>query len=164
MLDLGKPVEHYNFARSSLPSILEESISNFKTANSERQISCCLSSDELNIWGDPARLQQVFINLLRNAAQHSPENKDITIKVNPHYEQNKVSIEVIDRGSGIDSEILPHIFEPFYTTRQEGSGLGLGIVKRLTHLHGGDVSLQNNQNGPGCTATVILPLLKEEKS
>jgi PAS domain S-box-containing protein len=164
MLDLGKPVEHYNFARYSLPSILKESISNFRLGKLKQKILYSPPSDELLIWADPARLQQVFINLLRNAAQHSPEKSVITIKVEPLYEQNKVRIEMIDRGSGIDSETLPHIFEPFYTTRKEGSGLGLGIVKRLVHLHEGDVSLQNNHNSPGCTAKVLLPLLREEKS
>ncbi len=164
MLDLGKPVEHYNFARCSLPSILKESISNFRLGNPKQEILLAPSSGKLLIWADSARLRQVFINLLRNAAQHSPGKSVITIKVEPLYEQKKVRIEVIDRGSGIDSETLPHIFKPFYTTRKEGSGLGLGIVKRLVHLHEGDVSLQNNKNSPGCTAKVLLPLLKEEKS
>jgi signal transduction histidine kinase len=89
MLDLGKLAEHYNFARYLLPSILEESISNFRLGNPKQRISYSSPSGELLIWADPVRLQRVFINLIRNAAQHSPGNSAITTKVEPQYKQKK---------------------------------------------------------------------------
>ncbi len=163
MLELGKPVEHYDFSKASLLSIIHNAIESFEQANENRRILFNPPSQSMPVWADSVRLQQVFVNLLKNAAQHSPGSTPVTLSVS-FPEKERLRIEITDRGSGIDPYVLPHIFEPFYTTRKEGTGLGLGIVKRLVRLHGGDVALQNNEQQPGCTAVITLPLLSEESA
>jgi len=93
---------------------------------------------------DVKKLQQVFINLLDNAAQHSPEGGAITIESLQARATRRRS-GVADRGEGVPAEVLPHIFNTFFTTRRGGTGLGLNIVKHIVETHGGSISLSNNE-------------------
>jgi signal transduction histidine kinase len=70
-------------------------------------------------------------------------------------------MRVVDRGAGIAADILPRVFDTFFTTRRGGTGLGLAIVKHIIEKHGGSISLVNNDPPPGCTVTVALPVLEE---
>jgi two-component system sensor histidine kinase PilS (NtrC family) len=90
---------------------------------------------------DPARLRQIFWNLLLNAAQAMPEGGLINIAIRAL--DDLIVIEVQDQGSGIAAEDLPKVFDPFYTTRQGGTGLGLANVDRLVRLHNGRVSVRS---------------------
>jgi CheY-like chemotaxis protein len=112
--------------------------------------------------GDPARLQQVFWNLLTNAIKFTPRGGRVQVvleRVNSHLE-----VSVIDTGEGIRPEFLPHVFDRFRqadatTTRRHGGlGLGLSIVKQLVELHGGSVRAKSAGQGHGATFTVSLPL------
>ena len=114
-------------------------------------------SEQLEIHADSAKLQQVLLNLLDNAAQHSPEGSAIQLTV-CEPEGDQARIEVVDAGSGIPPEVLPRVFEPFVSKRKGGTGLGLSIVKRIVESHGGEVAIRNNEPPPGCTVEVSLPL------
>ena len=112
--------------------------------------------------GDPARLQQVVWNLLSNAVKFTPKGGKVQVlleRVNSHVE-----VSVIDTGSGIKPEFLPHVFDRFRqadssTTRRHGGlGLGLAIVKQLIELHGGGVRAKSPGEGQGSTFTLILPI------
>jgi signal transduction histidine kinase len=121
-------------------------------------------SDDVDIFvsADGPRLQQVFINLLENAAHHSPEGSEIHLVIEqPNDEWCKV--KVIDRGSGVPEELFSRIFEPFFSTRRGGTGLGLSIVKYVVENHGGTVMGYNNESVPGCTFEVKLPVEKSQK-
>jgi signal transduction histidine kinase len=98
------------------------------------------------------------VNLLQNARQHSPDDQPVRLDIDLPR-PSAIRIRIIDRGPGIDPEVLPRVFEPFYTTRKAGTGLGLSIVHRIVALHGGDIKLYNNDPGPGLTAEVWLPTL-----
>jgi signal transduction histidine kinase len=74
---------------------------------------------------------------------------------------NNIHIQVIDQGTGITPENLPHVFEPFYSTRKKGTGLGLSIVKHIIEAHGGAITILNNDPPPGCTVEVTLPYIQE---
>jgi len=106
---------------------------------------------------DVKKLQQVFINLLDNAAQHSPEGGAITIEILASKEY-AAEVRVADRGEGIPADVLPRVFDTFFTTRRGGTGLGLNVVKHIVETHGGSISLSNNEPPPGCTASLIFPL------
>ena len=115
----------------------------------------------LGIFGNSAKLKQVFLNLLENASQHSPENSEILVEVE-EQQNNTVIVKVVDRGTGLAPGILPEVFKPFFTTRTRGAGLGLSIVKSIVETHGGKIELLNNDPEPGLTATVSLPLAQED--
>jgi signal transduction histidine kinase/CheY-like chemotaxis protein len=117
---------------------------------------------------DPARLQQVLWNLLRNAAKFTPERGDIYVSIF-RVAAERVQIEVRDTGIGIPAEVLPKIFDAFeqgdanVTRRFGGMGLGLSISKALIEMHQGTIRAQTAGPGLGSTFTVELPLLTPEE-
>lgn len=126
------------------------------------RITSVLDSEAQPISGDPNRLQQIFWNLLSNAIKFSQRGGRVHVvleRVNSHVE-----VSVTDKGEGIASDFLPHVFERFRqadgsTTRTSGGlGLGLAIVKNLVELHGGSVRAKSSGKGKGATFIVALPL------
>ena len=124
--------------------------------------------DNPNIFGDNARLQQVFSNLISNALKFTPENG--TINISLQCADQLLKIEIKDTGQGISSAALPNIFRQFSqadeTTSRDTSGLGLGlsIVKILIEKHGGSVTAHSDGIGRGATFTVVLPQTEELKA
>jgi len=105
--------------------------------------------------GNTGELIQVFTNLIINACQASPPGKKIKLASRP--KKNQVEVTVQDEGSGIAPQVLPHIFESFYSTKgQRGNGLGLAISKEIIERHGGQIEVQSAL-GHGTTFRVILP-------
>ncbi|WP_048600564.1 sensor histidine kinase [Rubeoparvulum massiliense] len=110
---------------------------------------------------DPRRLEQVLYNLMANALRHTPAGG--TIQLRWEKVNENVKIEILDSGSGIDPDDLPHLFERFYrgdkarNRASGGSGLGLAIVKELVQLHSGHVEAANRPEG-GSHFTIILPI------
>ncbi|MEJ2671829.1 MAG: PAS domain S-box protein [Deltaproteobacteria bacterium] len=111
------------------------------------------------IVGDPGQLQQVFTNLLLNAADAMHGQGQITIASYPAPGQDGIILKFTDSGSGIPAEILDKIFEPFFTTKPpgKGTGLGLSIVYGVIQRHGGTISADSPPEG-GTTFTISLPL------
>lgn len=108
--------------------------------------------------GDPARLRQVFCNLLDNASKHGGSGKRIDTSVFP--EGNFVAITIRDYGNGIPKEELPHVKYKFYkgssTTR--GSGIGLAVCEEIITRHNGSLTLENAEGESGCLVTIRLPI------
>ncbi len=125
-------------------------------------LTCVCDPRAGEIRGDPARLQQVFFNLLTNATKFTPRGG--IVQVTCQRAGSSVEITVSDTGMGIKPEFLPHVFERFrqqdgQTTRvHQGLGLGLAIVKHLVELHGGSVRAASAGDGKGATFTVLLPV------
>jgi PAS domain S-box-containing protein len=108
---------------------------------------------------DGEQLQQVLINLLKNALEASPQGATLRVSVAPWWSRGKLSgteIQVRDQGPGIAPEHLRTIFEPFFTTKPGGSGLGLYISHDIVKRHGGSLSVSSD-SGRGTTFTVELP-------
>jgi two-component system NtrC family sensor kinase len=110
------------------------------------------------IQGDPAQLQQVFTNLLNNAAEAMPLGGTITLETN-RTSREQVEIRVSDTGQGISKEDMGKLFTPFFTTKGpgKGTGLGLSIVYGIIKMHRGQISVQSEE-GVGTTFTVTLPV------
>lgn len=109
-------------------------------------------------------LKQILFNLVRNAVQASQAGQ--VVKVLTRADDERVWIEVVDDGTGIDDEILPHIFEPFFSTKgqlKEGMGLGLSVTENLVVAMGGQISCQT-ADGRGTTFTVSLPRSVDEEA
>lgn len=104
---------------------------------------------------DPALMEQVFINLLSNAAQASEPGEPITVST--RFEEPWVEIDVTDQGSGIATDKIETIFNPFVTTKQTGVGLGLPIVAKIIDGHGGKMTVESIL-GKGSTFRIRLPV------
>ena len=104
---------------------------------------------------DPAQLKQVLVNLIKNAMQAMPPQGTLTVRSGST--QEAVWMTVSDTGPGIPPEQLNRIFEPFYTTKNKGTGLGLLIVQRIIRDHGGRIELESTV-GKGTTFKLWLPL------
>lgn len=110
----------------------------------------------LVVAADPQRLQQVLLNLLLNAAQAMPEGGSIDLELTA-VPPSAARITVRDRGSGFDAKALRGAFQPFFTTKEQGSGLGLAMARRIVEGHGGSITLANHPDG-GALVTVELPV------
>jgi len=114
------------------------------------------------IYGDRKSLQQVFLNLFINAIQAMPDGGILQIGV--HMEDGQMKINVEDTGEGIEPEHLPHIFDPFYTTKEvgRGTGLGLSVTYGIIEKHGGHIEA-HSQKGRGTMFTIILPIAPQKQ-
>ena len=100
-------------------------------------------------------LYQAFLNVLINAMQGMPEGGIIYVKVSA--EDNAVTIVFEDEGEGIPEDIMEKIWDPFFTTKAKGTGLGLGIVRNIIESHDGTVSIGNKPD-TGTIVKIILPV------
>jgi PAS domain S-box-containing protein len=121
----------------------------------------------LSVRGDAVRLEQVFVNLLSNASRYSPQGG--VIHVSAEIVESNAVVSIRDEGSGIDPQVLPHIFDLFLQADQSldrphgGLGIGLTIVKRIVELHGGRVEARSDGLGHGSEFKVHLPLAALEQ-
>jgi signal transduction histidine kinase len=154
-----------NFAKPKRPDLTECAIEevlekNIKFIASEAYDKGCLikkeyASDIPAINADADMLYQAFLNILINAMQSMPNGGKIKIllSTDPH----NIEIEFQDEGSGISDDIKAKIWDPFFTTKEKGTGLGLGIVKKIVELHHGNIRIENRQPS-GVAVTVKLPI------
>jgi signal transduction histidine kinase len=107
---------------------------------------------------DGTELRKLFLNLIINAIEASEHQSSIDLSTKLAGD-GEISVDIVDRGCGMDADTQRRLFEPFYTTKANGTGLGMAIAKQIAVLHGGDLSVIS-QPGSGTTATVKLPLIK----
>jgi two-component system sensor histidine kinase PilS (NtrC family) len=105
--------------------------------------------------GDPDALRQVLWNLLRNAAEAKPQDGVVRLRARRERD-GLVRLEVCDRGEGMSRDVLDRLFEPFFSTRPKGTGLGLATVHRLMERQGGSLQV-HSAPGQGTTFAVLLP-------
>lgn len=114
-------------------------------------------TDKINIIADKEKIFQVFANLVSNALKFTNKGV-INISVRRHEEADKAIVTIRDSGSGIDPDIIPHLFSKFKTKSENGLGLGLYISKSIVDAHHGKIEAYNNPNSKGATFVVTLPL------
>lgn len=167
LLDISRIITgklHLEMHTVSLAPMIEAVVDGVRPAADARSINLqtTLDSTASRISGDSDRLQQIIWNLLSNAIKFTPKGGDVHVRL----EQIASHIEIVitDTGQGIDSQLLPHVFDRFRqsdssnTRRNGGLGLGLSIVRQLVELHGGSVSARSPGEGLGSTFRVILPV------
>jgi signal transduction histidine kinase len=107
------------------------------------------------------QIKQVVLNLCLNAVESMPDGGKLTIRTKYQVDLNSVALEVCDTGAGIPSEIIPHIFEPFYTTKEKGTGLGLFISYEILQNHGGQIEVISDRQH-GTIFRIALPVNRSE--
>lgn len=107
---------------------------------------------------DADQIKQAFYNLIRNAAQAMTQGG--ILKISSAYTDYEVTLSFEDRGKGISAENLSNLFQPFFTTRKSGTGLGLLIVRRIIREHGGEIELKSKE-GRGTKVNIYLPLIEK---
>lgn len=158
--DQGKSEHHPH----NLSDIVQEAIDLLTLSRDAKQVRFENHvNPNLQVMCEPQRLSQVFINLLGNARDASPEGEVVSVEAEAEVARETVSVEVIDRGSGIDAEHLDHIFDPFFTTKEVGKGTGLGLFLSYTIVeeHFGHISAQSPAfilEDIGTRFTIRLPL------
>jgi PAS domain S-box-containing protein len=121
----------------------------------------------IEVYGDVARLTQVFSNVLNNAAKFTPENGRIEVTVRPL--PGECAVHIVDTGIGIDSDMLPQVFQLFTQGRQaadripSGLGIGLSLVDRLVQMHGGRVTAHSEGRGKGSEFVISLPVISAQQ-
>jgi two-component system sporulation sensor kinase A len=155
-LVLAKPTAVV-FKEKEIKSLLKDvmTLTNTQAIMNNIQIFVEFESDVPMIVCEENQLKQVFINILKNSIEAMPNGGIIEVKVKVK-EKNKVSICFIDQGSGIPEDRMPTIGEPFYTTKEKGTGLGLMISYKIIESHDGELKISSKIN-EGTTVEVILP-------
>ena len=162
-IDQGKIV--LSLEPVELGSLLGQALEGTRTLTDARGQRVLLSKPQRQIWmnADPVRLTQIIDNLISNASKFSDPGS--TIKVVLIVKQRQAHLSVIDKGHGIDAELLPRVFDLFtqgarsLDRSQGGLGIGLSLVKNLSLMHGGSVTAASEGIGRGATLRVTLPLL-----
>jgi PAS domain S-box-containing protein len=108
------------------------------------------------VFGNEKQLQEVFINILKNSADAMPRGGNICVNINKT--KKYVNIKIKDDGEGMPRKVLEKIFEPFYTTKDNGTGLGLAVCHTLIQEHEGELKF-DSKKGKGTTATISLPYI-----
>lgn len=118
-------------------------------------------TSDLVVWADEDRLQQILLNLIGNAVHHSPPGEAVNIQAHPITESTDIEIRVINTGTTIPADDLPHIWDRFTKVDKSrsgaGTGLGLSITRELVHLHGGTIQASNLPDQSGVQFSFTLP-------
>lgn len=124
---------------------------------SEVKVDMALPSNPLYVAGEEIQMEQVMINLLRNAVDAMADSADRRLAVTVDSVDSSVVIKVTDTGTGIPADTMPHLFEPFYSTKSEGDelGLGLALCYNVITSYGGNIRASNNPEG-GATFEVSI--------
>ncbi|MEK7307638.1 MAG: ATP-binding protein, partial [Nitrospirota bacterium] len=112
----------------------------------------------INILGDPQKLKRALINIITNGCQAMQENGVLTVDIIPNSKE--VDIKISDTGTGMTPHEMAKIFDPFYTTKAMGMGLGLAISKKIIEDHGGRIAVESKLS-QGTTFTISLQVEKK---
>jgi signal transduction histidine kinase len=145
----------------NINAIVEEAVRFFSAEIEARDIvvETELRSDLPLLQLDRGQMKQAFYNVIKNSFEAMKRRGILRIRTD--LDESHVRVSFIDSGGGMSAETLSHVFEPYYTTKERGTGLGLLIVRRIVREHGGELAIESTQ-GKGLTLSIRLPL-KEQR-
>jgi len=156
LLDLTQP-NRESWQRALINSQVQLALSSLKEPFASRQfvVETHFDTELPPVWINPVRIQQVFVNLIENAYQAMPQGG--LLNITTRKSEDVIFIEFSDTGEGIAAENMPRLFEPFVTTRPNGTGLGLFLSQIIVDIHRGTIEILSKP-GKGTTVVVKLPL------
>lgn len=144
------------FTETSVSDLLKSTIELF---SQDEMLNITADIQEnVSVWADPDQLKRVFQNILKNAKQAAHDGQEAKINVQLRTEDKMVVIQISDQGKGVPEEIRSKIFEPNFSTKTSGMGLGLAICKKIIETAKGEITFES-RIGKGTTFTIRLPLL-----
>jgi two-component system, NtrC family, sensor histidine kinase HydH len=154
-LNYARPREP-NLSICKIDEVIDKNIAYLDTQLSENRckVDTRIGDNLPEIMADSEMLYQAFLNIFINAMQAMPDGGKISVNIFPV--NGSVAVQIEDDGNGIDNEIMEKIWDPFFTTKEKGTGLGLGIVKNLIEAHGGNLNIENRTER-GARVTIQLP-------
>jgi signal transduction histidine kinase len=160
LLDFAKPSKS-QISKVSILDIIKACILLIQNQANKSGITLIetIKTDRSEILADPGQMKQVFLNILTNAIQATATGGELEITVS--FEDNFIVTAIRDTGSGIPEHLQKVVFDPFVTTKDDGTGLGLSVVLRIVEEHGGRIEVLSKE-GVGTTFSVFLPHLREE--
>ncbi|MBA3356838.1 MAG: hypothetical protein H0U18_13050 [Pyrinomonadaceae bacterium] len=161
LLEYGKPLD-LNLSEQTIEGLLRSAASSCAPMDEQSRVRLAVEPGISPVQIDYGRLRQVFQNLIENAIQHSPYGAPVIIEAREISENDCGWLECIvkDCGAGFAPEVLPKVFEPFFTKRRGGTGLGLAIARRIVEEHKGEIRAGNRPEG-GAILTVRLPVAQQ---
>ena len=166
LLDLARPVR-LDVAPVDLAEVAREAAARLEDSGQAEGVAIELGDTApLPVPADEGKVRQVVVNLLANAVQatRDPAATGGPVRVTWTRGPARACIHVDDRGPGLSADARARLFEPFFTTRPRGHGLGLAIARTLARAHDGDVVVTARGDGPGTRATLWLPLCRDKTS
>ena len=157
MLEFGKPLELQR-SNTDLNELVQKTVevAKPKARRCSIELKTDLESSLPSLMLDTSRVKQVLLNLVTNAIQASPAGERVLVTT--RLVNSGVSLTISDRGCGISERNRESVFHPFFTTKKRGTGLGLGIVKKIVEAHEGEVFFHPNPE-KGVTFSVLFPIL-----
>lgn len=159
LLFLGKP-QAVHFQRIDIRNIIKEVTILFESQLQQQGVQCVteFQGEIPDCYLDPNQLKQVFVNTIKNAIEAMPSNGGtISIQVSP-ITHDELIISIKDTGVGIPEKVLEKIGNPFFTTKEEGTGLGLLVTKQIIESHNGQLNIKSEEN-KGTTIEILLPTI-----
>lgn len=154
-LDYSKP-ENRPDQKVDLSLILDEIIQNIKNSSHMSQNTQIITQlTHASILGFSDKLKQAFLNIIVNAVQAMKEQSQPILKISMHADGDKIKVTIQDNGSGMTPETQRRIFEPFYTTKSKGTGLGMAMTHKILESHGADTQIES-QPGQGTIFNIIF--------
>jgi PAS domain S-box-containing protein len=159
LLLLAKP-QHLKYTKMAIQKILNDVISLLAVEATlyNVQIEVNFPKEDIIIECEPNQLKQLFINVIKNSIEASQNDSTISISLNT-FEQDKIAITVKDNGCGISKERLQKIGEPFYSSKEKGTGLGLTVSFKIVQSHNGNIKF-DSEIGNGTLVNITLPVLQ----
>ncbi|MDP8262800.1 MAG: ATP-binding protein [Candidatus Ancaeobacter aquaticus] len=164
-LKFARPQEPV-YEKLAIKDVIKSTLTLVKLKIKKQNISIQLdiSSKLPKVKGDPNLLKQAFLNFMLNAIQAMPEGGNLIITASQTSRKTKSldTLEIIfkDTGIGIAQKNIKMLFTPFYTTKEEGLGLGLSITQKIIAKHGGDIKIESTENA-GTTLKVYIPIIQK---
>ena len=162
LADFTRPME-LHLSETDLRDVVERVVELTDVEMAEHQVEVRCDLQAVRVWADAEMLRQALLNLMLNGMQAMESGGVLRVAV--RREQDAAVVEIADEGTGIASELMPKIFDLYFTTKTRGSGIGLAMTYRIVQMHGGAMEVRSStEDGPtrGAVFTMRLPLAKAE--
>lgn len=161
LLQLAKPLKQEKQV-VEVNQLMDDVLFLMRTQSDLREVTFKIESEpNVLIHCNPVQIKQAFINLIKNGAEAMNKSGEIMVEI--YTEKESVIIQIADEGSGISDNQLSELLQPFYTTKTEGTGLGLVITQRIIEMHSGILSVSSTSK-EGTIFTISLPQYKFDHS
>ncbi len=155
---------HYRPRRAlcNVRDVVVETMESIRAHLEKKKIRVRLADDDAHRLAeiDPDLMEQVFRNILLNSVDASPEGAAVDVELRVFEQTGEAAVVFRDEGEGMDSHVMARVFDPFFTSKNHGVGLGLSVSDRIVAAHAGRIEV-TSQPGQGATFTVVFPILAD---